>query len=223
MTSPRIARRFGSSGLRQRVKTRLKRGAEDAPAEDGFTLVELLVVMPFFFIVTTLVMTSMITGYRAESRVQQTSAASSQVITAFMSLDTDIRYASDIEVGKDSSTPVNYYIVFDSDWNTNASGEPACTEIEYNNSSGQLQQRNWYSTLTAPTGWQVLATSLQTSVSTDPFTLSDADVPWSVSVKLNSVANAGNTKAGAQSSFSITALNTSLTSISSGVCGVTLQ
>lgn len=113
--------------------------------EDGFTLVELMVVLPFLLIVTTLVLTTVVTAYGAQSRVQATSQSSSQVTLAFIALDGELRYASDInQPGQDTSSPANYYVEFDFDWKTNSQGEPECTQLEYNNSSGNLQQRSWY-------------------------------------------------------------------------------
>jgi type II secretory pathway pseudopilin PulG len=190
--------------------------------EDGFTLVELMVVLPFLLIVTTLVMSTLVTAYGAESRVQSTSQSSGQVTLAFLSLDDEVRYATDInQPGQDTSSPPNYYVEFESDWNTNSQSEPDCTQLEYNNSAGKLQQRSWYVGGTIPTGWQVLASSLKTSISTDPFTLSNRAAPWQLSFKISSAAVDLGSTGNAQSSFSITALNTSSNSSSSNICGGT--
>jgi type II secretory pathway pseudopilin PulG len=195
-----------------------------ARSEDGFTLVELLVVMPFLIIVTTLVLSTVVTAFGAESRVQATSQSSSQVTLAFLALDSEVRYASDInQPGQDTSNPPNYYVEFDSDWNTNAQGEPDCTQVEYNNSSGNLQQRSWYSGGSVPTGWQVVASGMQTSVSTNPFSLSDVASPWQLTITITSVTStgAGSIAGTAQSSFTSTALNTSADSTDENVCGGT--
>ncbi len=190
--------------------------------EDGFTLVELLVVLPFLLIVTTLVMTTVVTAYGAESRVQATSDSSSQVTLAFLSLDGEMRYATDInQPGQDSSSPPNYYVEFESDWNTNSQGESGCTQLEYNNAAGTLQQRTWYLGGTIPTGSETLASGLKTSISTDPFVLTNVEAPWQLSVKISSAVVDGSSTGNSQSSFTITALNTSANSSSQNVCGGT--
>jgi type II secretory pathway pseudopilin PulG len=193
-----------------------------ARSEDGFTLVELLVVMPFLIIVTTLVLTTVVTAFAAESRVQATSQSSSQVTLAFLALDGETRYASDInQPGQDTNNPPNYYVEFESDWNTNAQDEPECTQVEYNNSSGNLEQRSWYSGGSVPSGWQVLASGMETSVSTNPFSLSDVESPWQLTTTLTSQASAGSITGTAQSSFTSTALNTNADSTDENVCGGT--
>ena len=187
----------------------------------GFTLVELLVVMPFLLIVTTIVGSTVVTAYGAESSVQATAQSSSQVTLAFLALDSEVRYASDIQVGQDSSSPPNYYVEFDSDWNTDTQGEPECSQLEYNNSTGTLDQKTWYSDGTIPSGWQVLASGLETSITADPFSLGDSGSPWTLTISISSVISSGSEAGTAQSSFTLTALNTSSSSSNSGVCGGT--
>jgi type II secretory pathway pseudopilin PulG len=213
---------FSVTARRSRSTVRAERRSLLARSEDGFTLVELLVVMPFLLIVTALASTTLLTAYGAEARVQATSQSSSQVTLAFISLDGEVRYASDInQPGQDTNTPPNYYVEFDSDWKTNAQEEPLCTQLEYNNSSGNLQQRSWYTGGTVPSGWQVLASGLATSISNDPFSLSDNEAPWQLSITISSVIDSGSATGTAQSSFTTTALNTSANSNNQGVCGGT--
>jgi type II secretory pathway pseudopilin PulG len=218
----RIALSFTVSDPSQASKVRRTRSTSVARSEDGFTLVELLVVMPFLIIVTTLVLTTVVTAFAAESRVQATAQSSSQVTLAFLALDGEIRYASDInQPGQDTNNPPNYYVEFESDWNTNAQDEPDCTQLEYDNSSGDLLQRSWYLGGSVPTGSQVLASGMQTSVSTNPFSLSDGESPWQLTITISSVTSAGSITGTAQSSFTFTALNTNADSTNENVCGGT--
>ena len=156
----RLALSFGVTHPGPRMETRQGHRPPVAPPEAGFTLVELLIVMPFLLIVTTLMMVTLSTAYGAASQVQSTSNASSQVTLAFMTLDSEIRYAADInEPGSDASSPPNYYVEFESNWEQS----PTCTQLEYANSAGKLLQRSWIPPASAPSGWQILASGMQTS------------------------------------------------------------
>lgn len=199
----------------ERGRPDLDHRAAPADREAGFTLVELLVVVPLLLVVTTLVLSTLMTAYAAESKVQATSQASSQVTTAFMELDNEIRYAADINVPGTYNN--NYYVEFESAWTQNASqAQSLCTQLEYSTSNGTLQQRSWLSNASAPSTWQPLATGLKTSLGTDPFSLSaPATSLWQLSIALSSATGA------AQSSFTITALDTTTSSTSQGVCGGT--
>ena len=205
-------------------------------SEAGFTLVELLVVMPFLIIVTALVMWSLVDAYGAGSEVQSTSQSSSEVTLAFMTLEGEIRYAADInEPGNDTNSPPDYYVEFESTWTQNTLGYSQCTELEYT-SGGVLQQLQWNAADSAPTtGWKPLASGLETTTSlsdnpfyssstasTDPFYLSSPqDSPWELSFYLTAVTGSGSTKGNAQSEFTITSLDTTESSVSQDVCGGT--
>jgi len=221
MSAHRIVLSFGVADPRQRIETRQGQSTLAAQSEAGFTLVELLVVMPFLLIVTALVMWTLVTAYGAQSQVQNTSNASSQVTLAFMALDGEIRYAANInQPGADSNN--NYYVEFESAWTQNTQGQPTCTQLEYANSAGELLQRSWLANASAPTGWQVLASGLQTSISNDPFSLSaPQSSPWQLSVTLSAVSGTGSTKGRANSAFTITALDTTGSSSDTDVCGGT--
>lgn len=191
----------------------------------GYTLVELMVTLLCVAIITTMVSLMLLSAYRSESRVSAMSQANSQVTQAFTQLDSEIRYASDINVpGQDSSSPPNYFVEFQSNWTESSESYPQCTEVEYDNSTGVLQQQTWLlvnAGTVAPGTWQVIASGLKTDLSTDPFSLSDTTVPWQLAVSISSTSGVGATAETAQSSFAFTALNTTGESSSTGVCGGT--
>ena len=143
---------------------------------------------------------------------------------AFMTLDGEIRYATDInEPGQDSYNPPDYYVEFESDWTQSTEGYSRCTQLEYT-STGNLQQRSWSATGPVPTGgWQLLASGLQTTpAATNPFSLSTPQgSPWQLSITISAVSGTGSSKGTAQSSFTITSLDTTANSTSQGVCGGT--
>ncbi len=213
-------------GCRRGVKR-----APGPPSEAGFTLVEILIVIPVLIVVTSLVLTTLMSAYGAESRVQSTAQASSQVTLAFMALDTGIRYAADInQPGQDSDSPPDYFVEFQSDWTQDTQtqiteGQPVCTQVEYDNSTGELLQRSWDaddSVPTGSTGWEVLASELKTPLSSDPFSLSTPQSsPWQLTVAISAVVGSGSSKGTAQSDFTITSLDTTSSSSDEGICGGT--
>ena len=179
--------------------------------------------MPFLIIVTMLVLVTLTSAYGAQSRAQGTAQASSQVTLAFMQLEGEIRYATDIEPASDGNSPPDYFVKFESTWTQSAQG-PLCTQVEYT-SSGILQQRTWPASGSVPTaGWQVLASGLETTpLSANPFTLSDPNgSPWQLSVKLAAMSGTGSKAPAAQSSFTITSLDTTSSSLNQGFCGSAL-
>jgi len=189
-------------------------------SEAGFTLVELLVVMPALLIVTSLAMVTLVTAYKSGSIVQSTSSSSNQVDLAFITLDGEVRYAADINTpGADSG---NYYVEWESDWTQNTLGYSQCTQLEYT-TTGVLQQRSWDASDSVPTaGWNTLASGLQTGISSDPFSLSTTQgTPWQLTISLTALSGSGRTAASTQSKFTITSLDTDSSSVSSGVCGGT--
>lgn len=224
MIAKRIALVLRVASPRQRIEARRRHTTLVGNSEAGFTLVELLVVMPVLLIVTALGMTTVVTASRVGSLVQATTQSSSQVTLAFMTLDGEIRYATDInESGQDSNNPPDYYVEFESDWTQNTQGYSRCTQLEYT-STGVLQQRSWPATGTVPTGgWQLLASGLQaTTAITNPFSLSTPQgSPWQLSITISAVSGTGSSQGMAQSSFTITSLDTTANSISQGVCGGT--
>jgi len=228
----------------------------DADPQEGFTLIELLVAMTIFSIVMGMVFAGMMWIVNGEQRVSYASQASAQVEQAFQTLDSEVRYAADINLpGKDSQG--NYWVEFESDWTAAeaSTNSPQCTQLEYNSSAGTLQQREWLlnTSTTAPStaGWLVLATNLSTSPSTNPFTLirsapnlvnSSASTttststtapstttttllaevpptPWQLTLTLTSAFGKGAQAGQAQSSFAITALDITASSVYANVCG----
>jgi prepilin-type N-terminal cleavage/methylation domain-containing protein len=143
----------------------------------------------------------------------------------------------------------SYWVEFQSDWTIPSQGAARCTQLEYNTTAGTLQQRTWLSGATPPTGWLVLASGLSTTLTTpahNPFSLSQtaasllnpstppttasatpppvtvaATPPWQLSVTLSSTQGKGVQADTAASSFAITALDITSTSVSvpAQVCG----
>jgi type II secretory pathway pseudopilin PulG len=187
-----------------------------ADAERGLSLVELLVTMFCLAAVMTIVYMVITLSYNAEARVSNTSRANNEIVTAFMRLDGEIRYAADInQPGQDSNK--NYWVEYESDW---PSTGPKCNQLEYDNTNGVLQERSWPLTGSPSANWQPLASGLQTSVGTDPFSLATPGTSlWQLTVTLKSTYGSGPVAESTHSSFTITALDISGNSSSTNVCG----
>ncbi len=186
--------------------------------ESGFTLAELLVAMAIFTIVMTIVSAALVSAYGSESRVKFLAQGSQQVTNAFQQLDGEVRYAADIEAPYASGG--NYFVEFQSDWTISTKGKSQCTALEYDNTNGNLQQHTWLLGSSVPSQWQILASGLAKSVTTNPFTLTATkQAPWQLAVAITAQQGATEKVPPAQSSFSLTAVNTSKGSLSSGVCG----
>lgn len=150
-----------------------------------------------------------------------------------------------------SGTTCNYWVEFESDWTTSTQSSPRCTQVEYATSLGLLRQRSWpTSASTTPpssAAWQVLASGLSTAVTGNPFSLSTeepdlvnaststttastttttlaveaAATPYQLTVSLSSTLGEGAQSGSAQTSFTISAVNVTGSSVSSNVCGGT--
>jgi len=184
--------------------------------------------VPFLIIVTMLVFVTLSSAYVDQSRTQGTAQASSQVTLAFLQLDGQIRYATNIgQPVSDGNSPPDYFVKFETPPTQSTQSQPVCTQVEYT-STGILQQRSWLANASVPTaGWRAMASGLEPTQSLPaqdtPFSLLSPayPTPWQLSVNLT--APSGTKAAAAQSSFTITSLDTTSTSTNTNAnfCGST--
>jgi prepilin-type N-terminal cleavage/methylation domain-containing protein len=137
------------------------------PTDEGYSLIEVMMAMVCMSILMTLVTSAIIQIYHSVNSVDAVSAAQTQVDTAFVRLDKEIRYARAVSdpgaVGGDQY--VEYLLDVDA--------VDTCVELRLHNATGELQRRQWATNQTplAPTAWQILASSV---VATTPFTVTAA-------------------------------------------------
>ena len=187
--------------LRRRV------GGGDA----GITMIDVMVstvVMSFVLLVFT---TAMLQIYRSTNRTQTLSQAQSQVNTAFLRLDTQLRYAA--AISKETTVNGDPYV----EYLTSNTGSRVCTELRVH--SGQLQQRTWTQPPApavpgpgneTPTKWVPLASTVTAAT----FTFRDADDTANfqrLEISLRTGTSATATRSSRQTDITFTALNTSLT------------
>ncbi|GAA0807861.1 PulJ/GspJ family protein [Spirilliplanes yamanashiensis] len=188
-----------------------ERAPRTGGADDGLTLMEVLVTLGVMTIVMALFGAGLTQLYRTAQRSESLGVAQTQLHQAFLRLDRDIRYASGISLpgtaGGDSY--VEYVIS-----NTEV---VRCTQLRLS-ASGLLQSR--FRRDSGPvSGWQTLASHVTTPRAFTRTLASEAGAPHQqLGVTLTLSAGAGATASRRQASFTFTALNTGVGTASDGVC-----
>jgi prepilin-type N-terminal cleavage/methylation domain-containing protein len=184
-----------------------------APASDGgFSLIEVMVSMSVMSIVVVLFTGSVVQLYRAQNHSEAVTGVGQQIHTAFVRLDRDIRYSSGISV-PGSVTSGNEYV----EYQITNTGATVCTQLRIT-PSGQLQTRRKIDSA-AIGPWSVLASQLVDPSSFTRTAAADGGNAYQQLV-VSLTAQAGGAAAAEKetASFTFTALNTSLSTLSDSVC-----
>jgi prepilin-type N-terminal cleavage/methylation domain-containing protein len=115
-----------------------------ADADDGITLVEVVVAMTIMSIFMALFSTSMVSLFRNMNATERGAQAQAQMTTAFQRLDRELRYAEGISLegsDGDGGWVVEYV------WNDR--GTIRCTQLRLDK-SGALRWRNWVQAQSTP-------------------------------------------------------------------------
>ncbi len=185
-------------------------GRRAGAGEAGYSLIEVLVSMGVMGVFLAMMTTGVVEVYRVVNRNDAFSTVQSQVNIAFLRLDRQIRYASDLST--EGVSGGNWYVEF----LTTYTGSSLCTELRLNAASGQLQQRTWTQGNTPGTSWALLAAGV---TSTRPFTFLPSDATYNYPrLHLNLVASAGSGTTAATRTFDVTFTALDATSTSAGVC-----
>lgn len=180
----------------------------------GTTMIDVVVAMTLMSAFMAMFTGGIVQMFRSANETEAMSIAQSQLTTAFLRLDGEIRYAAGISdpgpVGADS------YV----EYLTTNTGVAVCTELRLNVASGQLQSRSWPRDVTppAPGAWNPLASDISSS---QPFVRSAGDSTYNFQrLRLNLAATAGGGTTGAskQTDVTFTALNTTQDTDSDTVC-----
>lgn len=202
----------------------------------GFSLVEMVAGMTVMGVFMAIFTGSMVMMFRSSNHSQAVTHTAQQVNSAFMWLDSEIRYADYVaapgQVGADHG---NWYVEFErTDQTTH---DHVCHQLRIDQSAEQLQQRSWTGN-GAASNWQPLASGVTnggTSPGSDstpfvripvgqdqPATPGRAAIPglpsMQLTVNLTTVEGAGPGAATSQSSVTFAAFNTDKNSQTSGIC-----
>jgi type II secretory pathway component PulJ len=141
---------------------KLRRAPSGFRRDDGVTLAELTVTTSIMSVVMAIFTTGVVQLFRAANNNEAAALTQSQLNTAFLRLDRNLRYASGIG-------PVHY----DAAGNTfveylnteTATGSPECAQLELHKATKVLRRRVWPQT-TPPAGrWAVLANEVNVAKS----------------------------------------------------------
>ena len=188
--------------------------------DDGVTMIEVVVSLTLMAVLMTIFTTAVIDVYRNVNQTEGISTGQSQLNNVFLRLDKEVRYASGISMQGKVGT--QWYVEY---LNTSR-GTEICTQLRLT-TTGLLQRRTWDRNVAPvqPTDWAVLGSNLGEVTGTPPFAFSAADPSSTTGAASNfhqltiSLAAIGrDDKHVAESSFTFTALNTSLATTSVGIC-----
>jgi type II secretory pathway pseudopilin PulG len=183
-------------------------GSTDAGVADaGMTLIDVLVAMTIMTVVTALFTAGIGQMYRMVNGTDNKSVAQSQVSTALLRLDKDVRYASGISAPYPLSG--NQYV----DFLLPKAGTSMCVQLRV--AAGKLQRRTWTWKVTpfAPTAWVTLASSV-TSATPFSYAAPDTEISYQrLTVDLKVTIGTGTKTVVKNSKVTYTALNTTTKSL----------
>lgn len=201
--------------------TRLQRRLREAGLENdaGTSIAELLVGMLIMVIFMAIFTGAIAAMGSTINKVEAITTSTQQTNTAFLKLDTLVRYAGAITTAG-QGTSGDWYVELDSA--ANDTSTETCTQLRVDIASQELQQRTWLPTGTTTyqagslTGWTALANNI-TNGTASP---GSADQPFTVPAALTTAAttfqrltvtvvaaSAGASVAPSRSSMTFTSLN----------------
>ena len=193
----------------RRPSTAVRRG------DAGVTLIEVVVAMSIMSILMVIVTGAVLQIYHSVNEVDSLAEAQTQINTAFIRLDREVRYARGVSdpalVGGD------YYV----EYLRSVNSVDTCVELRLRTTTDELQRREWTKNMSplVPGGWTTLASHV---TATTPFTVTAADttsltgfraqrltLAMTAVVGGGSPSNAGAGRAGAnrETNVTFTALN----------------
>jgi hypothetical protein len=209
------------------LRRRHELGARDA----GTTLAELVTAMSLMTVFMAMFTTAIFTMYRGANKVTAINQTASQLQTAFVRLDKEVRYASAISAPGLSSSG-SWYV----ELKFTNTGTPTCTQLRVNATKSMLERRTWTvqtNTTTNVTSavnistWVPMASGITNGAvaagASQPFTLRAPDASSNLTFQrlaVNLVAVSGNRDAATTSvtAVTFTAANTNIATTSTGVC-----
>jgi hypothetical protein len=192
--------------------------------EAGTSMIELVVGMCLMTVFMTMFTSAIFVMYRSTAKADARFDSAAQLNVAFLRLDKEVRYASALS-SPGRSAAGDWY----AELKATNTGTTVCTQLRLKASVQQLQRRTWTvvsGAATNITSWIPLASRISNGTASpgaasQPFTLTAADSTVNFEkLKVYLVATSGPAASptSAISSVNFAALNTSLTTPTTGVC-----
>lgn len=133
------------------LKLRLRHGR----ADQGFTVIELMVAMLIFSIFLSIMITSIIALTRGANRIKVAAVSTNQELAVFQRLDRQIRYADGLNA-QGAGAFGSIYFEFRTPDDSAPTGVTTCTQWRYDPTAMTLASRSWPDgNLSAATPWNV--------------------------------------------------------------------
>lgn len=184
-----------------------------APRDAGLTLVELVVAMFVFSIVSAVFLTSVIGLIRATSDAEARSRSATGIVLITQQLDRQVRYADSINfpgVGPSGAR----YIEFRTPAASSRTGVTECTQWRFLPDEGRIESRTWADAAspTLPAFTTRMTEVVDEGGLTYPFRMIPASPTDSLSQRLQITIVAGSERTGSRSELAFVARNSSVLS-----------
>ena len=176
----------------------------------GFTLIEMLVTLSVMSVVMVMVTGAVLLAGSTSARVDSTGIAQSQVTTAFMTLDRQVRWAS--AISQPGSVGSDNYVEF----LTPDGSASRCYQLRFNRTVSQVQERSWPQGTTTFSAWQPLASGVTAASFQLPAAVGNATLAR-LTVSVTAAAGGAKGVVTATTALTFTALNSTSSSATS-VC-----
>ena len=184
--------------------------------DDGVTLAEMAVTTGIMSAVMAIFTTGVVQLFQAGSNNELAALTQTQLNTAFLRLDRNVRYAAGISQ-QHHDTAGNMFVEY---LNTEvASGQPECAQLELNKATRVLRRQVWPQATKPPGNWVVLANEVDVAQSS--FKLLDPGPNTGfqrLQIVLVVAIDPGRGKATAKTELTFTALNSTRNTKPAEIC-----
>jgi len=192
--------------------------------DEGTTLIEVMVGMVLMSIFLAMFTGAVVLMNRAMNNAQAVNQSASQLNAAFLSLDKTVRYAAAISApGKEGKG--NWYVEMRTTA-TSKAGTEECTQFRVD--SQQLQRRTWTvdnSFPSKPTDWMPIASDISNGDVEPGTPAAPFQVParagavlQQLTITLQSSSGSGTSLTNSTSSFTFTAVNSTMAAPTTSIC-----
>ncbi|MFF5231838.1 hypothetical protein [Dactylosporangium sp. NPDC000521] len=184
--------------------------------DDGVTLAEMAVTTGIMSAVMAIFTTGVVQLFQAGSNNELAALTQTQLNTAFLRLDRNVRYAAGIS-GEHHDSAGNMFVEY---LNTEVvSGQPECAQLELNKATRVLRRQVWPQATKPPGKWVVLANEVDVAQSSFKLLDPGKDTGFQrLKIVLMVASNPGRGQAKAKTELTFTALNSTRNTKPDEIC-----